>query len=74
MSHNLSVYGRFLSIMGIDSTFIRTRIRESGKYRREKTGNGIKMHSASITFPFTLPVKSVVTHANLIHSVPKVVY
>ena len=51
--------------MGIDSTFIRTRIRESGKYRRQKTENGIKMHSASITFPFTLPVESVVTPANL---------
>ena len=44
MSHNLSVYGMFLNIMGIDSTFIRTRIRESGKYRRQKTENGIKMH------------------------------
>ncbi len=65
MSHNLSVYGRFLNIMGIDSTFIRTRIRESGKYRRQKTENGIKMHSASIIFPFTLPVESVVTPANM---------
>ena len=65
MAHNYSVYSRFLSIIGIDSTFIRTRIRESGKYRRQKTENGIKMHSASITFPFTLPVESVVTPANM---------
>ena len=65
MSHNFSIYGRFLNIMGIDSTFIRTNIKESGEYRRRKTENGIKMHSASIIFPFTVPIESVVTHANL---------
>jgi hypothetical protein len=65
MSHNNTIYSRFLSIVGIDSTFIRTRIKESGKYRRQKTENGIKMQSASITFPFTLPVESVVTPANM---------
>jgi hypothetical protein len=65
MSHNYAIYSRFLNIIGIDSTFIRTRIKESGIYRRQKTENGIKMHSASITFPFTLPIESVVTPANL---------
>ncbi|MGC8692583.1 MAG: IS4 family transposase [Thermoplasmata archaeon] len=65
MAHNYAIYRRFISIIGIDSTFIRTRIKESGKYRRQKTENGIKMHSASITFPFTLPLESSVTPANL---------
>jgi hypothetical protein len=65
MSHNLSIYGRFLNIMGIDSTFIRTAIKESGKYRRQKTENGIKMHNASIIFPFTVPIESIITPANL---------
>lgn len=65
MTHSYSVYSRFLSIMGIDSTFIRTRIKESEKYRRQKTENGIKMYEAAVVFPFTMPVESLVTPANL---------
>ena len=65
MSHNYSIYGRFLNIIGIDSTFIRTMVKGSGKYRRQKTENGIKMHQASVIFPFTIPLESLVTPANL---------
>ena len=48
MSHNYTIYSRFLNVIGIDSTFIRTRIKESGKYGRQKTENGIKMHSSAM--------------------------
>lgn len=66
MAHNYTVYSRFLSIIGIDSTFIRImQIKESRKYRRQKAENEIKMHEAAIFFPFTLPVESSVTPANL---------
>jgi len=40
MAHNYSLYNRFLGIIGIDSTFIRTRIKESGKYRDRKQRTG----------------------------------
>ncbi|EQD67296.1 transposase IS4 family protein, partial [mine drainage metagenome] len=65
MAHNYAVYRRFLSIIGVDSTFIRTMIRESGKYRRQKTENGIKIHEAAVVFPLTVPLESTVTPANL---------
>ncbi|PYB68298.1 IS4 family transposase [Thermoplasma sp. Kam2015] len=65
MAHNYAMYRRFLNIIGIDSTFIRTAIKESGKYRRQKTESGIKMHHAAVVFPFTLPIESLVTPANL---------
>ena len=65
MAHNYSLYSRFLNIIGIDSTFIRTAIKESGKYRREKTETGIKIHEAAVLFPFTLPLESLATPANL---------
>ncbi|OWP57072.1 MAG: hypothetical protein B2I17_02615 [Thermoplasmatales archaeon B_DKE] len=65
MAHNYPVYRRFLSIIGIDSTFIRTMIKQSGKYRRAKTENGIKMHEAAVVFPLTVPLESILTPANL---------
>ena len=65
MAHNYAMYRRFLNIVGIDSTFIRTAIKESGKYRRQKTESGIKMHEAAVVFPFTVPLESFVTPANL---------
>ncbi len=65
MAHNYSFYSKFLNIIGIDSTFIRTSIKKSGKYRRQKTENGIKIHEAAVLFPFTLPLESIATPANL---------
>ena len=43
MAHNYAMYRRFLTIIGLDSTFIRTRIRESGKYGGEGGEEGIKI-------------------------------
>ncbi len=65
MGHNYSLYRRFLSIIGIDSTFIRTMVKGSGKYRRQKTETGIKVHEAALVFPLTVPLESMMTPANL---------
>lgn len=65
MGHNYSLYRRFLSIIGIDSTFICTMVKGSGKYRRQKTENGIKVHEAAVVFPLTVPLESMMTPANL---------
>lgn len=64
-AHNLSSYGRFLRILGMDSTFIRTSIREAGKYRRTRTDEGIKVHMPAILFPATIPLDPMITSANL---------
>ena len=65
MAHNYAMYRRFLGIIGIDSTFIRTAIRESGIYKRKKTEEGIKVHQAAMVFPMGIPLESAVTPANL---------
>jgi hypothetical protein len=47
MGHNFSFYNKFLSIISIDSTIIKTKRKESGIYlRKDKRENGIKMHTA----------------------------
>ena len=68
MAHNYSIYGRFLNIIGIDSTFIGTMVKGSGRYRRQKTENILKMYQASVIFPFTIPLESLVTPAYLNNS------
>ena len=60
MGHNYSLYRRFLSIISIDSTFIRTMVMDQGN-----TENGIKVHEAAVVFPLTVPLESVMTPANL---------
>lgn len=65
MAHNFYVYGRFLNILGVDSTFIKTKIKESGKYvRRNANERGLKLHLSAIVYPFTLPMEALLTPAN----------
>ncbi len=56
MLHTYSIYSRFLNIIGIDSPFIRTRIKESRRYRRQKIENGIKstVHPYCFLSPYPL--------------------
>lgn len=61
IAHNYAMYREFLNVKGIDSTFIRTAIRESGKYKRQKTESGVKIHEGGVLFSFTLRVESLVT-------------
>jgi len=65
MDDNFKFYNKFLSIISIDSTFIKTKIRESGIYSRKyKRENGIKMHTA-LFFPLTIPLEAIITPANI---------
>lgn len=64
MAHNYSIYEGLLNIIGIDSTFIKTMAKGSGRYTGENTQYGIKMHNASIVFPLAVPIESIVTPAN----------
>ena len=64
MAHNYSIYKGLLNIIGIDSTFIKTMAKGSGRYTGENTQYGIKMHNASIVFPLAVPIESIVTPAN----------
>ena len=68
-SHRYDVYhdyiDRLYSILAIDSTFIETIVKGSGIYQREKRRNGIKVHTAAIVSPYTLPLKAIITPANV---------
>jgi len=56
MGHNFQLCNKFLSIISIDSTFIKTKIRGSGIYSRYgNREDGIKMHTA-LFFPLTIPL------------------
>ena len=71
-SHRYDVYHDYLdrlySVLAIDSTFIETTVRGSGIYQREKRRNGIKIHTAAIASPGPLPLKAIITPANVHHS------
>ena len=68
-AHRYDVYSNYLdklySIMAIDSTFIETMVKGSGIYQREKRRNGIKIHTAAKTGNYALPLKAIITPANV---------
>ena len=49
----------------MDSTFIEIMVNGSGIYQREKKRNGIKIHIAAKTNPYALPLKAIITPANV---------
>ena len=68
-SHRYDIYHNYIdrlySILAIDSTFIETMAKGSGIYQREKRRNGIKIHTAAKTEPYPLPLKAMITPANV---------
>ena len=68
-AHRYNVYSNYLdklySILAIDSTFIETIVNGSGIYQREKKRNGIKIHMADKTGHYALPLKAIITPANV---------
>jgi len=65
MIHNSRLYNKFLIIISIDSTIIKTKIRGSGIYSRNgNRENGIKMHTA-LFFTLTITLESTITPANI---------
>jgi len=65
MGHNFQLYNKFLSIISMNSTFIKTKIKGSGIYSRNgKRENGIKIQTA-LFFLFTVPLEAIITPANI---------
>ncbi len=61
-AHDYKVYSRYMRVLAIDSTFIKTFINGSGSYKGES--NGIKIHVPAIVFPFTVPLNAYISSAN----------
>lgn len=62
-SHDYKKYSRYMRIIGIDSTLLKTSINGSGKYHGTEI-NGIKLHTSSIVYPYTLPLDVLISSAN----------
>ena len=63
MAHDYKIYSRYMRVLAIDSTFIKTFINGSGSYKGES--NGIKIHVPAIVFPFTIPLNAYISSANV---------
>ena len=62
-AHNYRVYGRYMRVLAIDSTFIKTLMNGSGSYKGES--DGMKIHVPAIVFPFTVPLNAYISSANV---------
>ena len=62
-AHDYKIYSRYMRVLAIDSTFIKTFINGSGSYKGES--NGIKIHVPAIVFPFTVPLNAYISSANV---------
>lgn len=63
-AHDYRLYGRYMRILGIDSTFIKTFIKGSGNYKGTEV-KGMKIHVPSIVYPFTVPLNASISSANV---------
>jgi hypothetical protein len=62
-AHDYKMYSKYMRIIGIDSTFIKTFINGSGKYHGTNI-NGIKIHTSSIVYPYIIPIGFKLSSAN----------
>ena len=59
----LEPYCRYMRVLAIDSTFIKTLMNGSGNYKDES--NEMKIHVPAIVFPFTVPLNAYISSANV---------
>ena len=62
-AHDYRVYSRYMRVLAIDSTFIKTLMNGSGSYKGES--DGMKIHVPAIVFPFTVPLNAYISSANV---------
>nr|WP_298275506.1 IS4 family transposase [Ferroplasma sp.] len=62
-AHDYRVYSRYMRVLAIDSTFIKTLMNGSGSYKGES--DGMKIHVHTIVFPFTVPLNAYISSANV---------
>ncbi len=62
-AHDYRVYSKYMRVLAVDSTFIKTFMNGSGSYKGES--NGIKIHVPAVVFPFTVPLNAYISSANV---------
>ncbi len=63
MAHDYKVYSKYMRVLAMDSTFIKTFINGSGSYKGKS--NGMKVHVPAIVFQFTVPLNAYISSANV---------
>ncbi|WP_337859875.1 IS4 family transposase [Ferroplasma sp.] len=62
-AHDYKKYSRYMRLIGIDSTLLKTSIKGSGKYHGTEI-NGIKIHTSSVLYPYIMPLNISISSAN----------
>ena len=62
-AHDYRVYSRYMRVLAIDSTFIKTLMKGSGSYKG--ISDGMKIHVPAVVFPFTVPLNAYISSANV---------
>ena len=62
-AHDYKIYSKYMRVLAIDSTFIKTLMNGSGSYKG--ISNGMKIHIPAIVFPFTVPLNACISSANV---------
>ena len=62
-AHDYRMYSRYMRVLAVDSTFIKTLMKGSGSYKG--ISDGMKMHIPAIVFPFTVPMNAYISSANV---------
>jgi hypothetical protein len=62
-AHDYRVYSRYMFVLAVDSTFIKTLMNGSGSYKGES--NEMKIHASAIVFHFTVPMNAYISSANV---------
>ena len=62
-ANDYRVYSRYMRVLAVDSTFIKTLMNCSGSYKGEP--DGMKIHVPAIVFPFTVPWNAYISSANV---------
>ena len=62
-AHDYRVYSKYMRVLAIDSTFIKTLMNGSGSYKG--ISDGMKIHVPAVVFPFTVPLNAYISSANV---------
>ena len=62
-AHDYRVYSKYMHVLAIDSTFIKTLMNGSDSYKG--ISDGMKIHVPAVVFPFTVQLNACISSANV---------
>ena len=62
-AYDYRMYSKYMRVLPIDSSFIKTLMNGSGSYKG--ISDGMKIHVPAVVFPFTVPLNAYISSANV---------